>query len=220
MPKILVTGNPTKDIASALKTKYPNAVFVSRGIDSDLQMDLTFEANQRKLAELSVEYDVFINAALLRDFGQVRLLQQVWTEWKANNKSGHIISFGSAVDYFYRADNRLYAVEKRALRDLNRSLAKHCVWYDSKIKCTYLSFGGVATEKTARQWGHYNHFSIYEIANYVEWILSSPSQHNIDELHITPIQPETKSKMKEKEDKTVEHKWESGDERTYLISDD
>lgn len=217
--KILITGNPKKDIASHVCNTYQNVDTVSRSINSTFSLNLTKEQDLQELKKISIDYDVFVNSALIPNFGQTQILQQIWTEWKSQNKAGHIISFGSSVDYYYRPDNRLYAVEKRALRDLNRSLAKHCTWFDSQIRCTYFSFGGVATEKTQRQWGHYQHFDMQEIANYVKWIVESPSNMNIDELHITPIQPETKKKMKQKE-KSEPQKWESGDSRIYLINEE
>jgi len=216
---ILLTGNPVKNIASKICATLDNVDTVSRSKESDFQIDLDTAQGMKELVECSLDYDVFINSSLTPNFGQTQILQQVWTEWKSQNKAGHIISFGSAVDYYYRPDNRLYPVEKRALRDLNRSLAKHCTWFDSKIKCTYFSFGGVNTEKTQNQWGHYHHFDMQEIADYVKWIIASPGYTNIDELHITPIQPETKKKMKQKE-KTVYQKWDSGDSRIFLQNEE
>jgi len=217
--KILITGNPKKDIAEKICNSFDNVDTVSRSESSTFPLDLSILENVKQLARISTDYDVFVNAALIPNFGQTQILQQVWTEWKDSNKSGHIISFGSAVDYYYRPDNRLYPVEKRALKDLNRSLSKHCTWFDSKIKCTYFSFGGVNTKKTQNQWGHYHHFDMQEIADYVKWIIASPAYTNIDELHITPIQPETKKKMKQKE-KTVSQKWDSGDSRIFLQNEE
>lgn len=217
--KILITGNPKKDIANAVLKLYPTASTVSRSLDSTYSLDLSIKENIFKLAKISLDYDIFINCALIPDFGQTHILQAVWTEWKDNNKNGHIINFGSAVDYYYRPDNRLYPIEKRALRDLNRSLTKHVNWFDSKIKCTYFSFGGVSTEKTEKQWGHFHHFTPDQIANYLKWIIESPLDCNIDELHMTPIQPYTKKKMKEFK-KNVPIEWDSGDKRIFLINEE
>ena len=215
--KILITGNPEKDIAKEIVKIYPTAHTVSRSANSTYQMDLTVDDNIFKLAKLSKEYDIVINSALIPNFGQTRILQSIWTEWKVEKHQGHIISFGSAVDYFYRPDNRLYPIEKRALKDLNRSLSKHVNWHNSKIKCTYFSFGGVSTEKTCEQWGHFSHFDPIEIANYTKWIIDSPNTTNIDELHITPIQTTTKEDLK-KLNKNAPIKWESGDTRSFLIT--
>lgn len=217
--KILMTGNPTKEIAKEIKSIYSDAHFVSRSDESDYTLDLSDMDNIERLAHISLNYDVFINSALIPNFGQTLILQAIWTEWKSNNKVGHIISYGSAVDYYFRPDNRLYPIEKRSLRDLNRSLSKHVNWFDSKIRCTYLSFGGVATEKTLRQWGHYEHFDTKEIAEYTQWVINSPKHSNIDELHITPIQPMTKKQMK-KLNTNAPIKWDSGDTRSYLINEE
>lgn len=213
---ILMTGNPNKEIAKSIKEIYPNASFVSRSKNSTYSLDLSDQSNIDLLAKISLNYDIFINSALIPNFGQTLILQAIWTEWKSNSKSGHIINYGSAVDYYYRPDNRLYPIEKRALRDLNRSLTKHVNWFDSKIRTTYLSFGGVSTEKTIEQWGHYKHLNVNEIAKYTQWIIENPNHINIDELHITPIQPMTKKEMKKNNvDKKI--KWSSGDTRSYLI---
>ena len=214
---ILISGNPTRELAGGLVSKFPHAHTVSRSDASTYQLDLQSQANISALAKLSLQYDIFINCALVPDFGQTRILQNIWTEWKIAGKPGHIISYGSAVDYYFRPDNRLYPIEKRSLRDLNRSLAKHATWHDSKIRCTYFSFGGVSTEKTNTQWGHYSHFSIDQIVEYTAWIISSPSTANIDELHITPIQPMTKEKM-QATSKNAPIIWTSGDTRSFLIT--
>lgn len=217
--KILLTGNPKKDIAEKICKLYPTAHTISRSDDATYTLDLSKTENLKKVAGISLNYDVFINSSLLMDFAQTKLLQYVWTEWKDNDKSGHIISFGSAVDYYFRPDNRLYPIEKRALRDLNRSLSKHVNWFDSKIKTTYFSFGGVDTDKTMHQWSHFHHLKQDDIAAYVKWIIESPINCNIDELHITPIQPQEKKKMKENK-KNVEIKWDSGDERIFLKNEE
>ena len=218
--KILITGNPSKDITKSIAGLYDDIHTVSRSSISTYELDLSIDENITKLAKISLNYDIFINCALIPNFGQTKILQSVWTEWKSSNKSGTIINFGSAVDYYFRPDNRLYPIEKRSLRDLSCSLSKHVNWFNSKIKCTYFSFGGVSTEKTIRQWSHYDHFSPDEIATYVKWIIDSPAHANIDEIHVTPIQPESKKEMKKNIKSDVKMEWTSGDSRTYLINEE
>jgi hypothetical protein len=215
--RILITGNKLKDITRSIVGLYPYADTVSRSDDSTYTLDLSDDANIVELAKISVNYDIVINSALIPNFGQTRILQAVWTEWKVLGHHGLIINFGSAVDYYFRPDNRLYPIEKRALRDLNRSLAKHASWHDSGIKSTYFSFGGVSTDKTLAQWGHYHHFSPDEIAAHVKWIIDAPSLTHIDELHITPIQPEEKSIMQSRST-NAPVVWSSGDPRSFLIT--
>lgn len=62
--------------------------------------DITTDAE--RLAEASLQYDVFVNNAFdgpfqehWADFGQVKLLYQVAAAWKQHNKSGHIVNIGS-----------------------------------------------------------------------------------------------------------------------------
>lgn len=211
--KILMTGNPNENIAQGMKkTTIDEIDFVSRfnGYDLNLEEDV------QQLVDKSVDYDVFINSSLLKNFAQTVILQKVWTEWRARNKSGHIISLGSSADYFHRADNKLYPIEKRALRDLNRSLSLHCTWHDSKIRTTYLSVGGVETPKTVEQWPWLTVHSIEQICDYIFWIIASPNTINIDELHITPIQLMERSKLTENNPKRlIPPKFESGDSRVY-----
>ena len=69
----------------------------SRNTGYDITKDRT------ALAELSLNYDVFINNAFdgpfqepWADFGQVKLLFDVASLWKKNNKTGYIINIGSS----------------------------------------------------------------------------------------------------------------------------
>lgn len=210
--KILMTGNPEENIAKAIKEEYPETHFVSRSENSNYQMDLCNDSNIEKLSKISLNYDVFINSSLLKNFYQTIILQHVWTEWRSVNKSGHIISFGSSADYWIRADNKLYGIEKRSLRDLNRSLSLHVQWYDSKIKTTYFAFGGVNTPNSEKQWPAFSKHTTTEIANNVKWIIESPININIDELHITPIQPKHKKDLKN----NTEIKFASGHNKIFL----
>jgi hypothetical protein len=59
--------------------------------------------NRKELAELSLNYDVFVNNAFdgpfqetWADFGQVKLLFEVANLWKQHGKSGWIINIGSS----------------------------------------------------------------------------------------------------------------------------
>ena len=216
MNKILMTGNPNENIAAGMKSLFQDDInFVSRANGYNLINDTDIQ----KLVDLSKNYEIFINSSLLKNFAQTTILQRVWTEWKASNKSGTIINFGSSADYFHRADNKLYAVEKRALRDLCKNLSLHCTWHDSKIKVVYFAFGGVDTPKTKEQWPHFTVHSVQEICETVKWILDAPETMNIDELHITPIQPLPKQELKKLNTNIKQPNFDSGDNRTFLIDD-
>lgn len=78
------------------------------------------------LAELSLNYDVFINNAFdgpfqetWADFGQVKLLFEVASLWKQNNKTGYIINIGSSGSETIVAPEpswETYRVNKAALK--------------------------------------------------------------------------------------------------------
>ena len=55
--KILITGNPDKALANELSKIYPSAVFASRISD----IDLTTTVGHKRLAGMSVDFDIFIN---------------------------------------------------------------------------------------------------------------------------------------------------------------
>jgi hypothetical protein len=59
--KILITENPNKTLASELSKLYPESTFVSR----EAGTDLTTSDGHKKLAELSINFDVFINCSAL-----------------------------------------------------------------------------------------------------------------------------------------------------------
>lgn len=194
--KILMTGNPDYGVASGVARIYPSATFISRS--TEIAMDLTIPDNQQRLADLSLGYDCFINNSLLADFAQCHILQRVWTTWKENGHHGLIINCGSAVDYLVRPDNRLYGIGKKSLRDLSRNLSLYTTWENSGIRCSYVSFGGVETPKTLSIWPHFTHMSVDDCAQFISWVIQAPPHLNIDELHFTPIQPASKTEMKQR----------------------
>lgn len=82
--------------------------------------------DRKRLAELSLDYDVFINNAFdgpfqqnWADFGQVKLLYDVATAWRTHNKTGWIINIGSSGSEDIVApepDWETYRVNKAALK--------------------------------------------------------------------------------------------------------
>jgi NAD(P)-dependent dehydrogenase (short-subunit alcohol dehydrogenase family) len=93
--KYMITGG-NRGLGLELCTQY-NADSFSRATGYDITKD------REKLAELSLEYDVFVNNAFdgpfqetWADFGQVKLLFEVASLWQKNNKAGYIINIGSS----------------------------------------------------------------------------------------------------------------------------
>jgi len=93
--KYMITGG-NRGLGLELRNQYNGDSF-SRASGFDITKD------REKLAELSLEYDVFINNAFdgpfqetWADFGQVKLLFEVASLWQKNKKTGHIINIGSS----------------------------------------------------------------------------------------------------------------------------
>jgi NAD(P)-dependent dehydrogenase (short-subunit alcohol dehydrogenase family) len=93
--KYMITGG-NRGLGLELCTAYQGDSY-SRANGYDITKD------REKLAELSLNYDVFINNAFdgpfqetWADFGQVKLLFEVASLWQKNNKAGYIINIGSS----------------------------------------------------------------------------------------------------------------------------
>lgn len=192
---ILCTGHPDKRLASGIAKEFGNKVdFVSRSTPKSL--NLADRREQKKLAELSLQYDVFINNSFVDDFSQVFIAKEVWTIWKTNKKRGHIINVGSSVEDLVRPDNRLYSIGKKALRDYSKNLYLYSIWHDSGIKCTHISFGGIKTDKTLSIWPHFSHLDIEYCAKKLKEVIDTPWDINIDRVQISPIQKKDKKILK------------------------
>lgn len=120
--KVLVTGG-NRGLGLKL-TEHYNASSISRATGLDITIDVD------KIAELSLEYDVFINNAFdgppqeaWANFGQTNLLNAVYFKWAAAKKHGHIINIGSVGEKTIVAPDpsfETYRVAKAALSHASR----------------------------------------------------------------------------------------------------
>lgn len=179
--KILISGNKDFGLAKELHTLYPDATFISRKTD----VDLTSLDGHKKLAELVLNHDVFINCSALWKFNQTVLLDTVYKKCIEAGHSPYIISIGSTTDRVKKGSSWLYNAEKKALRDYSNSLGLNSVWQDGP-KITYISFGTLSnnqekhpTRKT---------IDISTAAKYIQWLLDQPKEFCINELSIDPMQ--------------------------------
>jgi len=79
----------------------------------------------------------------------------------------------------------LYNAEKKALRDYCNTLALGGVWRD-RAKITYVSLGTMSNN----QHKHPDRkcLDIDSAANYIKWVIEQPSNININEISIDPMQ--------------------------------
>jgi short-subunit dehydrogenase len=185
--KILVTGNPNYGIAQSINENFygHELAFYSRNYND---FDLNNPEKIAELAEVSTQYDVFINNARLGAYNQVKLYEEVYRIWTLVKKQGLIINLGSTAD-IARDANYTYASEKAALKKASEGGSFANNFKNSGIKVTYISFGWVATPVLKRELPNVKKHSPNEIALLLKWIVEYPMPSScINEIRLEPIQ--------------------------------
>jgi NADP-dependent 3-hydroxy acid dehydrogenase YdfG len=179
--KILVAGNKNYGLAAELFKLYPDAFFASRTTG----FDLTANDDQKRLADLALEYDVFINCSALWKFNQTVLLDAVYKKCTENNHRPYIICIGSTTDRVKKGGAWLYNAEKKALRDYCNSLGMNGVW-GSAPKITLISFGSLSNVQNKHP--DRTCMNIDRAATYIKWLIEQPRDICINEISIDPLQ--------------------------------
>ena len=182
--KIMMTGNPDYGLAEKFAVVCPQTDFVSR----TNSYDLCSKEGRNIIAQSSLSYDVFINSSALYQFNQTLVLETVWKKWKENNKQGHIINIGSTVDRSTKGAEWIYPQEKKALKSLSHQYAMMGLWGGSGIKVSYIAFGSLQTKKVHEKHPDRKLMNVTQAAEYIKWIMDAPTNININELHMDPIQ--------------------------------
>ena len=186
MSKILIAGNPEYGVAKALAKVFPNATFCCRS--NGLQLDLTLYKRQRELAQISLEYDIFISVSSLWKFHQTTLVQEVAKVWKENKHKGYLIAFGSSADTPVKASTWLYPTDKKALRAYMRGLSQIVSGEEySGFKTTYISPGHIHTPAQDKKHPTMQKLSADYVAGVVEWLVKQPTDVNISEVCLDKI---------------------------------
>ena len=179
--KILVAGNKNYGLAAELFKLYPDAFFAS----STSGFDLTANDDQKRLADLVLEYDVFINCSALWKFNQTVLLDAVYKKCTENNHRPYIICIGSTTDRVKKGGAWLYNAEKKALRDYCNTLGMNGVW-GSAPKITLISFGSLSNVQSKHP--DRKCMDIDRAASYIKWLIEQPKDICINEISIDPLQ--------------------------------
>lgn len=179
--KISITGNNTNGLSGALYPLYPNATFYSRSTG----YDLTTVQGQEACVKASVASDVFINCSALWRFNQTLLLDAIYKAACEHNNTMHIICIGSTTDRVKNGKPWLYNAEKKALRDYCNTLSLGGVW-GSTPKVSYVSFGTLTNNASKHPDRKCLDISI--AARYVKWVIDQPTDLNINEISIDPMQ--------------------------------
>jgi short-subunit dehydrogenase len=182
MKAVCITGSPRAGLAGALYKIYPDATFISR---SSSGVDLTSAEGQVYCARTAALHEVFINCAALWKFSQTVLLEAVQKAAVDKNPGLHIVNVGSTTDRVKNGRAWLYNAEKKALRDYSNTLSIRGVW-ESGPKVSYVSFGTLSNN----QHKHPDRrvMSLEDAAQYIKWVIDQPSQFNVNEISIDPMQ--------------------------------
>lgn len=184
MHKILVAGNPDYGLSKSIKCVYPDATFVSRTHGG---FDLSIPSKQRELAELSMDYDVFIAVSCIWRFAQTEYVQEVAKRW-IERKHGYIISIGSSADTPVKGTPWMYPAEKKALRAYCRQLSQISAGEnDCKLKITYLSPGNIHTPNQDKKMPGTLKLEPAYIASTIKWLIDQPDSINLSELCLDRI---------------------------------
>lgn len=152
-----LTGH-TAGLGAALYERLPQARVFSRSNGYNIN---SLDDRCRIVDELA-DCNVFINNAH-NGFGQISLLQQVFTAWQDQPKL--ILNIGSRASEYSYGVNWTYSAEKAALMDLTKSLTllgKPC-------RITTLCFGYIGTERILQKYPDLTDY--IELPHAVDFIL-------------------------------------------------
>lgn len=153
--------------------------------------DITKDIN--KLAQKSLEYDVFINNAFdgpfqeeWADFGQTKLLYAVADLWNKEKKLGYIINIGSSGSESVSApipSFETYRISKVALKEHSRQWTKAFKENRVPFKTTLLTLDRLDTElsRSRPNWTG-NGLNTADIFEYIELIINAQPNTCIEEI--------------------------------------
>lgn len=163
------------------------------GVSRSTGFDITRPQDRTSIANLSLDYDVFINNAFdgpfqesWADFGQTQLLWCVADLWRQKEKNGIIINIGSVgTENVVTPDPAFetYRVSKAALK--NHSLQWTRAFKEDRVlfRTTLLTLDRLDTDlsRSRPNWTG-NGMDLDDVGNYVELILRSGANTCIEEI--------------------------------------
>lgn len=187
---VLVTGG-NRGLGLSLVTDF-NGTSVSRNNG----YDITKEEDIKRIAQESLNYDVFINNAFdgppqepWANFAQVNLLLEVFKVWKEHGKSGHIFNIGST-----GANNivppepsfETYRIAKAALEHASKQCSAAFKDNHVKFKTTLIVPDRIDTplSRSRESWTG-NGVNTHDISKFIDYALSVHGNSCIDSVIIS-----------------------------------
>lgn len=153
--------------------------------------DITKDA--KKIAEKSLDYDVFINNAFdgppqeeWADFGQVQVLMEIYKQWKDAGKQGWIFNIGSVgAEHIVAPDPSFetYRVAKSALAHASRQCTAAFKGDLVKFKTTLITPDRLDTElsRSRASWTG-NGVDCGDIANFIKYATTVQPNTCVEEI--------------------------------------
>lgn len=170
----LVTGGSSGsglDLVNALGSS-------ATGLGRANGFDISSVESRRKIVELSLSSDVFVNHACSSNpFSQVLLLEEIFEAWKTAEHKGYIISTGSYSTYSMKPTMSLYSAAKFALDTYSRQCSKWCENHPGTFRVSVIRPGIIDSERS-RAKPHWPGHGI-EMKNYaalIRFLVSQPSE--------------------------------------------
>lgn len=167
--------------------------FEAEGISRTTGFDITKSEDQKHIADLSKEYDVFVNNAFdgpfqesWADFGQTKLLWTVADAWRQQNKNGYIINIGSVGSESITSPDpnwETYRVSKCALKAHSRQWTRAFKENQVMFRTSLLTLDRLDTElsRSRPNWTG-NGIALADVARCIEMLLASGSNTCIEEI--------------------------------------
>lgn len=183
--KYMITGG-NRGLGEAFVKHFEGDSY-SRSTGYDITKDIA------KIADVSLNYDVFINNAFdgpfqqeWADFGQVKLLYAVAELWTKENKAGHIINIGSSGSESVVApipEFETYRISKAALKEHSRQWTRAFKENKVPFKTSLLTLDRIDTELARNRptWTG-NGLNTTDICSYIELITNAQPNTCIEEI--------------------------------------
>ncbi|MCB0366125.1 MAG: hypothetical protein KDD68_12090 [Bdellovibrionales bacterium] len=186
-PSILVTGG-LDGIGLEICNDFAPA---SMGISRRNGYDLDKAEDHRRIVDLSLKYDIFLNHAHNGRFaGQTELLYEVFEAWEKAGKFGYIFSTGSFATYMPQGDFKRYSVLKRALEIANQQCCKKIESAGLPFRMTLIKPGMLDTQ-ASREKPHWSGNGVRgrDIAELIRFFYNGPKDLLMNEVVISAILP-------------------------------